>query len=343
MGTLRILLSLAVVVAHVGGESILGFPFFGPTAYQAVSCFFIISGFYMALVLRTKYHTNTKAFYQARMLRLFPIYAFSVFTFFVLQSIAATLGKPMGVWSVLEKSSFSLLEYLMAILANFTGLGSDSIFLWSKITENYLDGLLVLPVVWSLGIEITFYLLAPFILLRSGMFILCLSLLALGMRFAVSWLNEFNWTVWNYYFFPTNLCFFLSGSLAWLATEKIQIIQSRIAGWFAWVILLICVIFGDKIFDWHSIVILYGAFVALIGPVFCLTKNWAWDRAIGELSYPIYLVHWGLLSVYSPLRHFIPEGLKPYFVVCVSIVLSLVLLLAERRFAKWWLKHSSEP
>ena len=53
MGILRLLLALAVVVAHVQEGGLLGLPFFEGTAYQAVSCFFIISGFYMGGVQKT--------------------------------------------------------------------------------------------------------------------------------------------------------------------------------------------------------------------------------------------------------------------------------------------------
>src|SRR4051794_14358576 len=74
MGVLRLLLALAVVVTHLGGVAFGYRPILGPDAVQA---FYAISGFYMALVLDTKYGTSLKAvrlFWQNRYLRLAPTY-----------------------------------------------------------------------------------------------------------------------------------------------------------------------------------------------------------------------------------------------------------------------------
>ena len=64
MGTIRLLLAISVVIAHSN-------PFFGQRLWEgeiAVELFFIISGFYMALILNEKYNTTEKTviFYQNR-------------------------------------------------------------------------------------------------------------------------------------------------------------------------------------------------------------------------------------------------------------------------------------
>ena len=51
MGVLRLFLALSVVNAH--GGNLLGFQLVDPT--MAVQTFYMISGFYMALVLHEKY------------------------------------------------------------------------------------------------------------------------------------------------------------------------------------------------------------------------------------------------------------------------------------------------
>ncbi len=84
MGILRFLLAVAVVASHSG---FLGFPIFNGTSSwaarfvdgrEAVCFFYIISGFYMAMVLNTKYQLNTKQFYFNRFLRLWPAYVFAL-------------------------------------------------------------------------------------------------------------------------------------------------------------------------------------------------------------------------------------------------------------------------
>jgi len=55
MGTLRTVLALLVVVAHVAGldpDARIGM---SGGAVMAVNAFFVISGFYMTLILTTKY------------------------------------------------------------------------------------------------------------------------------------------------------------------------------------------------------------------------------------------------------------------------------------------------
>ena len=69
MGAVRFTLALSVAVWHLPGA-----PFRLLNAAVAVLAFFIISGFYMAMVLTEKYPT-VRSFYAARFLRLYPAYA----------------------------------------------------------------------------------------------------------------------------------------------------------------------------------------------------------------------------------------------------------------------------
>ena len=92
MGTIRLLLAISVVVAHSN-------PIFGQRLWEgeiAVELFFIISGFYMALILNEKFNTfdKTVVFYKNRFLKLFPIYwSFLVFAFLLFTVIYLILNK----------------------------------------------------------------------------------------------------------------------------------------------------------------------------------------------------------------------------------------------------------
>ena len=76
MGSLRLFLALAVLVGHLSNEGqlfLFGYEWLG--ASYSVQAFFIISGFYMAMVLSEKYRTvSVGSFYTARALRLYPLY-----------------------------------------------------------------------------------------------------------------------------------------------------------------------------------------------------------------------------------------------------------------------------
>lgn len=72
MGSLRFLLAIAVVIDHSG-------PIFGVESVggsTAVQAFYIISGFYMSLILSEKYvgaNGGYSLFFTNRLLRLFPV------------------------------------------------------------------------------------------------------------------------------------------------------------------------------------------------------------------------------------------------------------------------------
>src|ERR1700709_503357 len=69
MGSLRLFLALSVAFGHFGVP--LGFP----TSDIAVQSCYVISGFYMALVLNEKYGTGSYwLFVSNRLLRLWPTY-----------------------------------------------------------------------------------------------------------------------------------------------------------------------------------------------------------------------------------------------------------------------------
>ena len=69
MGILRLLLAIVVVCGHI-------FPawLWGIQNVLAVKAFFVISGFYMALILTERYRRATLQFYLNRLLRLLPLH-----------------------------------------------------------------------------------------------------------------------------------------------------------------------------------------------------------------------------------------------------------------------------
>jgi len=81
MGSLRLFLALCVAFGHFGMP--LGFP----TSDIAVQSFFVISGFYMALVLNEKYGPGSYwLFISNRLLRLWPTYLVILIPSFVIAS-----------------------------------------------------------------------------------------------------------------------------------------------------------------------------------------------------------------------------------------------------------------
>ena len=177
MGLLRTILALLVVGSHLGA--------FGGATF-AVKGFFIISGFYMALVISTRYYALPVVdFYASRLLRLLPLY-----WFIGLLTVAAEL------WLVPHGHQF---HKLVSPVANATGLDLGS---------------LPLPTGWTIGLELLFYLIAPFIVRRSIWFIMALCVFSLVFRFSMMRAG-FSGYPWSRSLFPSELVYFLLGVLAY--------------------------------------------------------------------------------------------------------------------------------
>jgi peptidoglycan/LPS O-acetylase OafA/YrhL len=146
---LRLLLPLMVVLGHfklLSGTAYPSFPF--NLADAAVDCFFVVSGFLIAgSYERTR---SLWSFYTRRAFRLYPMYLCVVLT----QAAIMLTLLPGGLFSELR----STMRYLAAnaLLANFLQYDIGGV----------LSGLInpgINPSLWTLKIEIGFYLIVPLI------------------------------------------------------------------------------------------------------------------------------------------------------------------------------------
>lgn len=312
MGWLRILLALSVVIGH--SAPIFGYRLF--RADLAVQCFYVISGFYIALVLSGKYPGTAHGvwtFYKNRFLRLAPAY-WAVLLATVL--VAATTGRILSTtteWYLGAISHLNLPNFLFVIFANLFMVGQDALmFLKYSLETGQADvlrsvsyshqigtthiaaySLSLIPQSWSIGVEILFYATAPLLIRLStrslGLVILGSILLRLGLKRL-----GFGDDPWSYRFFPNELAVFLLGMLgyrayaAWIK-PNFRPLWGKIALGFALLLVL-----GYRISPLPpdtSYVFTLLAFAACVPFVFALTRNNSFDRAIGDLSYPVYICH----------------------------------------------------
>ncbi|MEZ6023978.1 MAG: hypothetical protein R3C16_11320 [Hyphomonadaceae bacterium] len=127
MGMVRFALAMAVVLSHL---PLATFQFL--SGGLAVQCFFIISGFYMALVLDGKYK-DVGLFYSNRLLRLFP-------TYFVMMAVTAV---GLYVFNASGTTTPELMDRItrdpltLAVLAveNLIMVGQEWLF-WFTIDES---------------------------------------------------------------------------------------------------------------------------------------------------------------------------------------------------------------
>ena len=339
MGLIRVILAYAVVLNH--SRPVHGY--FLIPSNAAVTLFFMISGFYMALVLTEKYTgpNRIRGFYSNRILRLYPTYFVALALMIGVETYLhlRTHGEYVGAWQG-DHAALPWSAKLALLIPNAVLVGSDLPFMlyygrdsgWhfhvGQTTPQATDAvrmgkyLIVYPA-WSIGLELWFYLLVPFLVLWRTRWLVILALVSLTMRLVMEW--KAPWS--SYFFFPANLCFFVWGMLAYriYLSERYKSIatQRRVTAIF--VLMVAAIVFRQYIpfyrnHDWK----LYLLFGAALPFLFHASKNWRFDSWIGNLSYPIYLIHACVLLLLG-IGFGITSGLGA---VVVSTLVALVLLVA---------------
>lgn len=303
MGIIRVLLAIAVVIAH--SSAIFGISSVG--GQIAVEAFYIISGFYMSLILNEKYilkNGSFKLFISNRLLRLFPVY-WCILLLTILFALVLGLHSKGAYWGSLQAyadflpqlnwSSFFLLGFtnlfiVFQDLLMFLGLDSQGHFFFTSNfinTNPQVHTFLLIPQAWTVGLEILFYLIAPFILRKKLGLILTLLLLSLAVRFILFRQGLTN-DPWSYRFFPKELFYFLLGNLSYRIYKWIELknIKGSILNCI-WIFMIGLTIFYSKIEIPQQDNLYFLLFFISLPFIFLLTKNNKMDAYIGELSYPI--------------------------------------------------------
>lgn len=302
MGVLRLLLAWLVIISH--SSPIFGWRGLGA---DAVTAFFIISGFYMALILDQKYRASGGLwlFYSNRALRLFPLY-FLFLLVYLLLSLIGQHGIPRidRIFHIAEQgmtyATDGSVGSVVAIVPNLLFIGSDVLRLFlvdvdsgqflpwrigmaetSELRGGYQY--LVMPHIWSLGVEIVFYAVVPFLaqLKLYRLLVAFIALLVLQKSLSL-WAGDLAWlhllSLWN-------LCFFVLGMLVFRLTPFLVSSKRWLVVLFAAAPLVTAVVAeGNYWLNWVP-------FSLGLPALFFLTKNSSLDTKVGNLSYPVYLCH----------------------------------------------------
>jgi len=318
MGLIRFILAVSVVIAHTN-------PFFGITMVGgqiAVEAFYIISGFYMSLILTEKYigkNGSFSLFISNRLLRLMPIYwvvliislLFCLFSSQILSDSGFALDLYQKFYVNTKSLIFLVITHLIVIgqdVVMFLGLNPDgSLFFTSNFqtTNPQLHHFLLLPQAWTIGIEICFYLIAPFVLKLNWKWILTALLVSFGVRMYIFYGIGLTNDPWTYRFFPSELMFFLIGYFSYKISVYLK--DKNISKYIVWTNLVIIVFYTLFFYDIPTFglsdsvkEVIYYIYLALIIPMlFNYFKKSKLDNSIGELSYPIYLSHSLIIMVFA--------------------------------------------
>ena len=190
-----------------------------------------------------------------------------------------------------------------------------------------------IPQAWTLGLELSFYIVAPLIVRKKTPVIVLLLFVSLATRYYLYYKGYyFGW--WTVAFFPTELAMFLLGSISYrifnfisdklFSTIKISFFIS-IPIFLATILFhllptdnVICPIFSTN-------QIIYYALITISLPfLFIASKGNKIDRFIGELSYPLYLCHLIVIPFFGKINSPDKSITDIAFIIILSVILSII-------------------
>lgn len=330
MGILRTLLAISVFLVHsqpndflIGGQ-------------LSVQLFYMISGFLISFILtERKSYKNIKDFYLNRFLRIYPIYFLTSLITLLFYLFSHYLGNEKNSFLIFYENEIKIIS--IVILSNiviffqdllfFLGIENNSfVFLRNYLnSEIILTNGLIVPQSWTLALEFSFYIIAPFVVKKMRLMIL-LIIISLFLKFFL-YTNGLADDPWNYRFFPNEISLFLLGSLSHqLFLEKFRkysIIFKNLPLFSTLFLIILIFLYPliNKIYFFEKGLLLFFLFFFLIPFTFIFSNQNSWDRNIGELSYPIYIIH---ISIINFTAYIMKENSIFYSVSIVSLLMTIL-------------------
>jgi peptidoglycan/LPS O-acetylase OafA/YrhL len=265
VGAYRLLLAVLVAVSHMG-KLFMGF---NPGVVAVIS-FLLISGFVMTSLIERNYKAPEKVgrFYLDRALRLYP-----QFLFYFVASCTVIYFLLPGTPQWAELTFRNIAANLAIVPLGFYMFGAS--------------GSWIVPPAWSLGLEMCFYLVIPFLLIYR----------ARGVAFALSvavfipaCLGFINTDYYGYRLLPGVLFIFLCGSYLYKPQAKGLVIA---AGTAVAAALIFVAIMAGWIERRPSNAEVAAGIALGIPAVYVLTKLkfHRIDEFLGNISYGVFLNH----------------------------------------------------
>lgn len=292
------------------------------SGFLGVDVFFVVSGFLMAILYKAG---QAKIFFERRAKRLIPAY-FATVIFTVLASLFIVLPSELG--QVINQSLYSI------FFANNFGFWMQNSY-FSKSDFNPLLHL------WSLGVEIQFYLIVPLLawffkrskiflpLAILGSFAACIFIVGISPKTSFFMMPL---RVWEFLIgFATAYYFTINGSVKYKNLNIIGLVG---------LVILIAIPFMnvngqslDRMLGHPSLyalgVCMATAAIIAFGLPEVITKSFVGKALarVGDYSYSIYLVHFPIIVLYL-YQPFSGTRLYPEYYSDKALLLILITLAA---------------
>lgn len=331
MGLLRVLFAFSIFTAHTNG--LFGFAFLNQQL--AVCSFFIISGFYMSLVLDAKYKSY-RLFITNRFLRIFPLYwtmltllfVFSLIKYVTHTGVDNAISHYLQYYTNTSPLLFGL-DLFNFILRNIT-----LIFTFDYVrVGSQTPGYLLVQQAWTLQLELIFYLLVPLLMRLSPkkFFLVVLGQIFIFYGFLLPH-NVFD-KLSLLYVFLFYFLYFLLGMISYKLYKLVKKLKLKrevlIPILILFVLYLICynlIPFRLPFLNAYDAPY-YIALIVVLPFIFLLTNNIVLDLVIGELAYPIYISHIFFIKIFANIPIFKNSAWAEIFLMITVLLASILMVL----------------
>lgn len=296
VGTFRLLLAVIVMLGHLSFYP-QPIPYFMPGGI-AVEAFYIVSGFLITLVLVEKYQDRLLLFYSNRALRIYPIYWTCLLLYLLVNALVvygfvsttSNLPSTSALWWA-QNHQIDGATKAATVLLNIFIVGQDIVRSgFGNPTNSFLHNFVYVRVAWSVAVELCFYAIAPFVVRRLWLTGVLLTSSFMAQTWGVH--TQFEIRPFDFSAFPFPLWCFMCGVFAYHAYAKLRTAKPR---WLtsyslAATATLISLTMMYNSFGPPRLFYLFAVTICLPGLVLFGRRN-PLDSAMGELSYPLYLIH----------------------------------------------------
>lgn len=313
LGTWRYILAVLVALSHASWR----WGDLNPGVIAVVG-FYATSGYVMTGVLRNRYRLlgDAPRFYLDRALRLFPQYL--------------TITLVTLLWLLNSGATTAFLQHrpdAVALINNFTVIPLNYAY------YNGSDRFALIPPAWSLGAEIQFYLLLPFILrARAVVSVISVTVYVCAASGVID--SE----LFGYRLVPGVLWFFLFGSWLYDAHHQSSVQRGDRGVYLVMAAITLGAVLlavSGKLGLPYNRETLIGAFVALAAlHLLGRMPRRKWDERLGDLSYGLFLSHFLVFWVVfqSEVEGFAAAAV---YILCASCCAWLTQRLVERPALAW--------
>jgi peptidoglycan/LPS O-acetylase OafA/YrhL len=310
-GTLRLILASLVVLSH------LGVSFYGYNmGVSAVVVFYLLAGMVSYKLISTIYINKPHLYYIDRIKRIFPLYLIVLLFSYIVYKLGGS-------------------SYFISAEPNFiTYLSNMIIIPLSYYMYNHIDKFTLLPPAWSLGVELQFYILAPFILMYIKRLLILLFLSFIIYILAI--IGVINTDYFGYRLIVGVFFIFLIGVLI---QKSINIENQPYFNPLILIYFLILLVFIYVYTIGYKAPYNYETLFALLVGIPLLLKLprkvFLLDKYLGSLSYGIFLVHFPVLWLLEIYEYSLKDINLIFF---ITFILSVIFIYLEKLLRNFFFK-----